>query len=124
MTEDFEDFEDDCQDYEYINLEEETPGIYFYVVTEYNDDHELVKKKIKNKRFIQESKPVATYPEGRKLLRMSAGRIRKTYSNSKILDVPDEDREDIFSTYIFDNTENFIARLGVTLVDYRDVTLH
>jgi hypothetical protein len=111
-------------EYEEFELDEPVKGIYFYVVTEFNNNHKLVNKRIKEDEFYSESEPLATHPEAKITASLLADKIHKSYGGSKIINIPDDVREDIFSIYILDKDENEIACIGISAVDYRDEILH
>lgn len=118
----------EAQDEEFneeFDLDEPIHGICFHVMTEFNLNHNGVKRKLQNRRdrkmYLE---PQATHPQAMQIADGCADAIQKQFKGSSIKRVDPMLRLDEFHLYVVDQQHMTIAKIGILVEDYRDFTIH
>lgn len=107
-----------------VDQDEPVDGVCFHILTEFNLNHQGVKRKLQNKTRKVYFEPQATHPQAMTIADSCATAIQKQFKGSSIKRVDPMLRNDEFHLYVVDQTHTTIAKIGVIVEDYRDYTIH
>ncbi len=110
--------------FEEIDIDNPVKGLCFWVLTEFNTNHRLVKTRIKgdSEHFYPDS--FSTHPAAMEVADEYAVELRKIFRGSSVKRLEPEMMEDPFHLFIVDKTNIIIAKVGVVAEDYRSFTIH
>lgn len=112
--------------FEEIDIDEPMKGLCFWVLTEFNMSHRIVKTRMSKKDAEDPFEPdsFATHPEAMDIADVYATEIQKIFRGSSIHKVEPEMMEDEFHLLVLDKMNIPIAKIGVVAEDYRHNTIH
>lgn len=116
--------EHDEDDFEEIELYNPTKGLCFWVLTEFNEHHRLVRTKLKDNVQPFDPDSFATHPEAMDGADEYAIEIQKLFRGSKIQKLEPDMMEDHFHIFVLDKSNIPIAQIAVVAEDYRENTIH
>lgn len=109
---------------EEMDLDQPIKGLCFWVLTEFNTNHRLVKNRVKDGADPFDPDSFATQPAALEAAEKYASAIQKIFRGSSIRKIEPEDMEDEFHLFILDKTNIPIAKIGILPEDYRDNTIN
>jgi hypothetical protein len=112
--------------FEEIDIDQPMKGLCFWVLTEFNPNHRVVKSRMNKKDSEDPFDPdsYATHPEAMDAANEYADAIKKLFRGSSIYKIEPEMMEDEFHLLVVDKTNIPIAKIGVVAEDYRNNTIH
>lgn len=100
------------------------PKVYFQVLIEFNPEHPVIAERMNPDETLHESIPFDTFPAAMIAAEEAAKELRTKYSDCNVVQLDPEDVEDEFHFYLVDGDEDEIARVGVSVEDYRGERIH
>lgn len=116
--------EHDEDAFEEIDIDKPLKGLCFWVLTEFNTNHRLVKSRLKDNPEPFDPDSFATHPAAMETADEYAAEIQKIFRGSSIRKLDPEMMEDEFHIFVLDKTNIPIAKIAVVAEDYRDHTIH
>lgn len=110
--------------FEEIDIDKPIQGLCFWVQTIFNENHRLVKTRMKETDVELDPDSFATHPEAMEMADEYAMEIQKTFRGSHIKKLDPQFMEDEFHIVILDKTNIPIAKIGIVAEDYRGITVH
>ncbi len=113
------------ESFDEIDIGKPIKGLCFWVLTEFNMSHRLVKTRFKGEseqHFDPDS--FSTHPAAMEVADEYAVEINKIFRGSSVKRLEPEMMEDLFHLFIIDKANIIIAKIGVVAEDFRDATIH
>ena len=100
------------------------PKVCFQVLINYNDQHEIVGKKVKKSARYLESQAIPTFSRAYTSAAETAMSIQKKFPDSQVAKLALDEAPDDYLFYVIDKGKTEIARVGVSVCDYRKAVIH
>lgn len=96
--------------------------IFFQVMIEY-EDCEATREIPEDDRSL-ESVPIENWPKAEKIAQATMEDIQTQFPNHNIVSLPLDQTEDGYHLLLVDDTGIRVAKVGVTITDYSEETIH
>lgn len=113
----------DDDDFDEIDIDKPIKGLCFWVYTEFNTNHRIVRHRLKVGQS-PEPDSFATHPAAQEAADEYAAEIQKNFRGSTIQKIEPEMREDEFHIFVLDKTNIPLAKIGIVAENYQDQTIN